>query len=98
MASPKVTREWTSPDGIRCVDVEGGDGPMVDGRDLGKWLLSMDPRDIRDADKRARFERFQREAAQLEPAAQYRLAIEMLNESGAGIPAEMHTLRPVVLR
>lgn len=94
----KAKREWTSPDGVRCVEMEGIDGPMVDGRDLGKWLLTIDSKEIADPAKRAAFEQYQREAAVLNPAAQYRRAVEMLTSFGAVFPPDCQSLKPAAVK
>ena len=89
MRTLKPTRQWVSPDGIRCAEVSNPElagETMVDARDLAKFLLTLDTSTCADPEKRFALQRFQREATMLEPAAAHRRAIELLESFGAEVP------------
>lgn len=91
------TREWVSPEGLRCAEVDepGLEGKtMVDMRDLAKFLVSLDASSSRDPAKREAILRFQREVALLEPAAAHRSAVALLESLGADLDPAFH--RPLV--
>lgn len=88
----KPTAEWTTPAGVRCVEAEGCDGPMVDVRDLVLWLTSLDLRLVEDFEKRLALQRFRTEVVGMQPAAAHRKAVDMLKSFGAITPPELERL------
>lgn len=91
------TREWVSPKGIRCAEVDepGLEGQtMVDMRDLAKFLASLDASSCRNPAARDALLRFQRDVTVLAPAAAHRAAVKLLESLGAELGPDFH--RPLV--
>jgi hypothetical protein len=76
-----VSPEHTDEHGVRRILGDDGESWMRL-EDLARFLLSIELEYVNNAEKRAAIARFQREAAILQPAAQHRRALALLEEMG----------------
>jgi hypothetical protein len=93
----KGMRDFVTDAGVRGTVCEDGEKYFYL-EDTAKWLLSLDPASCSDPEKGRALAKFQAEASMLNPAAQFRKAVEFLDSLGAYLPDGFRTLPPKAVK